>query len=506
MKILIDFDVFSSPLFDNLTGSRVSNAYPDTLRKAVQSAANVWSSFLKNDFPELLENTQIRLVNPSDPYSLLLPNPPFPPIPFGAPNFIDFELPREVDDIIIYVSTSNGIGVNNNAATFPGEIIPNRKDIDVEYLSARKNGINYLPSVASISFNSDRNWRANSINIGGNDIDIFLTALHEIGHVLGFDKNISSLQRYINSSNVFSGTQISRGFDSDRAHLLPAGGNIPFSPQAGTANQGFFPIMDTGGGFTSQSQITWVDLQILNEIGYEISPNASISPVPTPLFAKSGDTYSFLVPTNWNSSDAPIYNGIIGGTKFNDSITGNTENEFFAGGPGDDTLSGGVGNDSLYGGQGNDSLLGGPGDDLVYGGVGDDKLFSGGGRNVLTGAGQDTNGKYGFNEKDTLVRSAFSLRTTFVIGDSTNGNFYNNVDGFSSTNPTSDFDKDFAFIQGYTPGQDRIQVNFVNPISGSGYRAETFNGDTWIFDSSTSDLIAKVQGTSKEQITFIAFA
>jgi hypothetical protein len=228
MKILFDFDVFPSPLFNNLTGSRNSTLRADMLRLEVQRAADLWSAYLNNDFPEILEGSEVEVIDPSDPLRV---NSSFP-LPNGK-NYVQFELAREVDDIVIYAAGSDDIGPlslfglppfpntgTNNAITFLGKVIHKDGITDRDYIIARDQGINYMPSVASISFNSTLNWSSANIGIQNNQQDIFLTALHEIGHVLGFNNRLPALQRFINTQKQFVGTQISLSFDNDLGHIL----------------------------------------------------------------------------------------------------------------------------------------------------------------------------------------------------------------------------------------------------------------------------------------------
>lgn len=402
---------------------------------------------------------------------------------------------------------SFGFGNNDAAGALVGKFTPDQNGkVDYDYEFARTNGIKFLPSAGQLFFNSNVASAIYSPSQFFNEeYLLYLIALHEIGHVLGFYPSPTTQFHTVNgkfsganitnSDNISVDSQAYRGFhiaDTTNSNIFPGTRTNTASPQSVQDRE------DLLTPFIDQSDVPFkgisdLDIKILADLGYSIKPGYGNSNLYS--FDPITNTYSF---TRLFDPLYPNINDIIAGTGGNDFITGNNLiNDYIASGSGNDTINGGVGNDSLYGGEGNDSLLGGPGDDLVYGGIGNDQLFSGGGRNILIGAGLDANGKYGFNEKDTLVRSAFSLKTTFVIGQAFQGVFYNNVDGFSSTNPTSDFDKDYATIVGYIPGQDVIKVPF--PFSTT---AQTFDGDTWIFDAFTSDLLAKVLLATASQITY----
>jgi hypothetical protein len=65
-------------------------------------------------------------------------------------------------------------------------------------------------------------------------------------------------------------------------------------------------------------------------------------------------------------------NGVLYGTRNDDTLRGGAGNDAISGGAGNDILYGNGGNDTLYGNDGNDTLFGGLGADILMGGRGSD--------------------------------------------------------------------------------------------------------------------------------------
>ena len=109
-----------------------------------------------------------------------------------------------------------------------------------------------------------------------------------------------------------------------------------------------------------------------------------------------------------NAGDDKIFaNGgndtLVGGAG-NDTLEAGTGNDAIWAGTDDagaDYLKGAAGNDTLGGGRGDDIGLGGQGDDVVYGGAGHDSLFGEAGADtVWAGSGNDS--VYGGSESDVI--------------------------------------------------------------------------------------------------------
>lgn len=174
---------------------------------------------------------------------------------------------------------------------------------------------------------------------------------------------------------------------------------------------------------------------------------------PAPIVPINGSDLSDTLVGTVNSDRIFGFGGhdILSGDAGDDEIWGGTGNDRLYGQAGNDTLEGETGNDQLYGGEGDDLLLGGEGDDLLYGGAGDDLLSGGAGSDRLTGnAGADI---------FALVPGAGAdLILDFRLGEDQLG-----------------------LANGLTFGQLSITQRFTQ---------------TWIRDTTTSGLLARLDGVN----------
>jgi len=120
----------------------------------------------------------------------------------------------------------------------------------------------------------------------------------------------------------------------------------------------------------------------------------------------------------------------------------------------DNTIIGTDRDNVLIGADGDDGIVGGDGDDLLYGGEGRDQISGGSGKDYIVGGGGGLDMLMGGSEADT-----------FVMGDSTRKQYYDNVDLFATVIDFDAYrDEDKLVMAGSAADYSVIQVN----ISGGG--------------------------------------
>lgn len=156
------------------------------LQNLVRRAADAWESFLGEPSPTRVEKGTIFNFAPPKGSSFK------PNAQWYQPSITE---QTGFNGIRIYVTETNFAPSNSSTTgqggALVGKFAPNQKDknIDYEYENVRLNGIKFLPSAGQIFFNS----KAKDEFIGNNLI--YLTALHEIGHALGFYPSYATKSR-----------------------------------------------------------------------------------------------------------------------------------------------------------------------------------------------------------------------------------------------------------------------------------------------------------------------
>jgi Ca2+-binding RTX toxin-like protein len=146
---------------------------------------------------------------------------------------------------------------------------------------------------------------------------------------------------------------------------------------------------------------------------------------------------------------------IMGGAG-NDSAHGSGGDDWLLGHGGGDRLTGGAGNDWLRAGEddGADTMVGGEGDDSCAGYGGDDNMRGGNGADALFGH-EGADRLYGDAGADQLTGGAGRDTITCGVDSDSDWLFYYGVgeilDGAD-------------FVSGFTPGTDRIALNFLRGL------------------------------------------
>ena len=152
----------------------------------------------------------------------------------------------------------------------------------------------------------------------------------------------------------------------------------------------------------------------------------------------------------------------------NDSLLGEDGADTLAGEAGNDTLSGGLGEDALSGGAGDDRLRGEMGDDLLTGDEGADRLFGGAGDDTLSGHNADGAGGTATAIDGTDRLEGGAGDDLLILGKGDLGLGGAGTDTFRLDATTNADVANFATVEDYQRGTDRIEVQYTPVFAASG--------------------------------------
>ena len=213
---------------------------------------------------------------------------------------------------------------------------------------------------AAITFDSGEGWQASGNQVVSHDsIDLFVVALHEIGHAIGLD-HYNAAPAVMNATLDRSVHDLTAS-DIDGVQALYGTPAATTLARTGTAGD---DTLRLGAGDDTVSGGAGRDLIYGNQGADLIYGNGDSDT----LFGGQGADRLF-------------------GGQGADLVYGNLGDDVVYGNLGDDLLFGGQGADVLHGGQGADVLVGGLGDDVLVGGLGADSYVFGAssGRDLILG-------------------------------------------------------------------------------------------------------------------------
>jgi hypothetical protein len=266
---------------------------------ALEEAARLWEVILKDEFEDIPAGTSFTITNPTD----------------GVTKET-ITLTSSIDDLLVFVG----------ARSIPGSTLAQASPSD------GGSATDFEPSVGTIVFDTDSDWNFSLAGPSESSSDFLSTAMHEIGHILGF--GTSAAFTAFNQAGSFVGPNTLNANNSQGVPLT-ASEHV----QDGFRND--MVLMDPTSKDGTRQLPTDIDKAILADIGWEIDG-----------FTKQGST-------------------TIIGTASGETLFGSLKGEEMNGAGGNDTVQGDAGNDILRGGAGNDVLFGQQGRDTFALALGD---------------------------------------------------------------------------------------------------------------------------------------
>jgi hypothetical protein len=221
-------------------------------RAALEAAAQVWESIIADEFPDTPVGTPTPYVlNPqTNEYA-------------GSNNVFTTDTP--IDDVTIFVG-ARSLGGSTLAVGAPSGNYTN----ETRYVGAK-----FEPWLGSISFDSNTNWFFDPTPDSATDIpltqnDFISTAVHEMGHILGFNR----------SANAFNNQVVNDSFVGANAIATNGGSPIPLQSGGAHIRDGYEfggsgeSLMDPTSSSGGRQLPTILDAAILDDVGYTINYSA----------------------------------------------------------------------------------------------------------------------------------------------------------------------------------------------------------------------------------------
>lgn len=221
-------------------------------RASLESAARIWESIIADEFPDTPIGTPTPFVlNPETNEYV------------GSNNI--FTTDTLIDDVTIFVGART-LGGATLAVGAPSGNYTNE---------ARYNGSDFEPWLGSISFNDSTNWFFDPTPDTGTDIplsqtDFISTAVHEVGHILGFNRSSNAFNNFV-VNDAFTGANALAANGGNPLPLQPGGAHIRDGYEFGGSGE---VLMDPTSSSGVRQLPTALDAAVLDDVGYIIDYSA----------------------------------------------------------------------------------------------------------------------------------------------------------------------------------------------------------------------------------------
>jgi hypothetical protein len=220
------------------------NWYTSAHRVALDAAADFWERIILDEFADTPIGTTIPLVrNPTTEVNNA------------------FITDVVIDDLLVFVGSRD----------IPGSTLALAGPSGYYNTDTRYTGDDFEPRIGSLTFDNTIAWFLDSTAASRNDIpasqfDFIGTAIHELGHILGFSRGIPAFDRNV-VGNTFVGAN---------ARLVNGGQGIPLSADGHIQDSYTYSnygesALDPTTGAGIRKLPTLLDMAILDDVGYTIN-------------------------------------------------------------------------------------------------------------------------------------------------------------------------------------------------------------------------------------------
>lgn len=242
-----------------------NNWFTPERRATLEAAASIWENIILDDFADIPIGTTLNVLNPQPTFAT-------PTSYTRTSSYLASD--AVIDDLLIFVGAGD---VGNVTLGQGGAALFYESGTSLgASLNNRYSGNDFEPWTGSILFTTGVNWFFDQTPNTADDVpssqyDFLSTALHEIGHILGFESSLNAFSQFV-VNNTFSGSNakaVNRNnpipLFADNSHIQP-GYRFDSSGEL---------LMEPATSSGTRVLPTVLDIAVLDDIGYTVNYNAA---------------------------------------------------------------------------------------------------------------------------------------------------------------------------------------------------------------------------------------